>query len=539
MFDNLKDAKILIVDDQEANVSLLEVLCRRDGFAHVRSTTDSRTVVALFSDFAPDLILLDLLMPHLSGFEVLEQLRPLIPDDAYLPILVLTADVTPEVKRRALASGAKDFLTKPLDVLEVMLRITNLLETRLLHRQLQSQNLNLEEQVRHRTAELVQANTELRAGIAERDRAELEIQHQLQRLRALREIDLSIIGSTDLHLSLNVVLEQVMRQLSVDATDILLFHAQTHTLEYAAGRGFRSRAITHTRLRLGQDSAGRAALEREVQHVADLSASARFGRAELVTAESFVEYYGVPLLAKGQVIGVLEAFHRQPIRPDPNWLEFLEALAGQAAIAIDNAQLFVSLQRSNAELVVAYETTLEGWSNALDLRDRETEGHTLRVTEMTERLARTMGIDSLDLVHIRRGALLHDIGKMGVPDSILLKPGKLLEEEWAVMRMHPVYAYQLLSPITYLRPALDIPYAHHERWDGHGYPRGLRGEEIPLAARLFAVVDVWDALRSDRPYRLGWPDHEVVDHIRSLADTHFDSAVVDIFLGLVENSGSA
>jgi putative nucleotidyltransferase with HDIG domain len=257
-----------------------------------------------------------------------------------------------------------------------------------------------------------------------------------------------------------------------------------------------------------------------------------------MSVERFVEYYGVPLIAKGQVVGLLEIFHRQPLAPDPLWLEFLEALAGQAAIAIDNAQLFAGLQRSNAELVVAYETTLEGWSNALDLRDRETEGHTLRVTKMTERLARTMGIEALELVHIRRGALLHDIGKMGVPDAILLKPGQLVEDEWAVMRMHPVYAYQLLSPITYLRPALDIPYAHHERWDGSGYPRGLKGEEIPLAARLFTVVDVWDALRSDRPYRQGWPDQQVVDHIRSLAHSHFDPTVVEIFLGIIENQSA-
>ena len=154
-------------------------------------------------------------------------------------------------------------------------------------------------------------------------------------------------------------------------------------------------------------------------------------------------------------------------------MAFWKRFAGQAAIAIDNAQLFENLQHSNAELVLAYDTTIEGWSHALDLRDKETEGHTQRVTEMTLRLAKAMGIDEAELVHIRRGALLHDIGKMGVPDNILLKPGELTEEEWGSCTQHPQLAYDLLSPIAYLRPALDIPYCHHEKWDGTGYPRGL------------------------------------------------------------------
>jgi PAS domain S-box-containing protein len=191
-----------------------------------------------------------------------------------------------------------------------------------------------------------------------------------------------------------------------------------------------------------------------------------------------------------------------------------------------------SLQRANAELVLSYNDTLEGWSRAMDLRDKETEGHTQRVTEMTMQLARAMGVSEEAIVHIRRGALLHDMGKMGIPDNILLKPDKLTEGEWAIMRRHPGYAYDLLSPIEYLRPAMDIPYYHHEKWDGTGYPAGLAGEQIPLAARLFAVVDIWDALRSDRPYRPAWPEEAVLAHIASLAGTHLDPKVVEAFLRL-------
>jgi HD-GYP domain-containing protein (c-di-GMP phosphodiesterase class II) len=193
--------------------------------------------------------------------------------------------------------------------------------------------------------------------------------------------------------------------------------------------------------------------------------------------------------------------------------------------------------RSGQELARAYDSSLDGWSRALDLRDKETEGHTRRVTDMTLRLARAMGVPEADLVNIRRGSLLHDIGKMGIPDSILLKPGPLTDDEWKVMRRHPVYAYDFLSPTPYLRPALDIPYCHHEKWDGTGYPRGLRGEEIPRAARIFAVADVWDALRSDRPYRAAWTAEKAREYIRDQTGKHFDPRVVVAFLR-IESQGA-
>jgi HD-GYP domain-containing protein (c-di-GMP phosphodiesterase class II) len=236
-------------------------------------------------------------------------------------------------------------------------------------------------------------------------------------------------------------------------------------------------------------------------------------------------------MAKGHITGVLEVYHRAPLILDTEWLNFLEALAAQAAIAIDNATLFNELQRSTIEITVAYDATLEGWAHALDLRNRATEQHTKRVMEMTLRLARTMGISEKELVHIRRGSLLHDIGKIGIPDSILLKPGTLTDEEWTLIYKHPQYAFDMLQPIAYLRPALDIPYAHHEKWDGSGYPRSLKGEQIPLAARIFSVADVWDAMTDEqRPYRKALSKDEVREYIRSLAGTQLDPKVVDAFL---------
>jgi HD-GYP domain-containing protein (c-di-GMP phosphodiesterase class II) len=188
------------------------------------------------------------------------------------------------------------------------------------------------------------------------------------------------------------------------------------------------------------------------------------------------------------------------------------------------------LQNANLKLNLAYDATLEGWSKALDLKDHETEGHSLRVTDRTIILANILGVSDEELVHIRRGALLHDIGKVGVPDSILLKPDKLDDDEWVVMKQHPTLAYELLNPIDYLKPSLDIPYCHHEKYDGSGYPRGLRGKEIPLAARIFAIIDVYDALTSTRPYRQAWSKKDALKYISDEKGKHFDPDIVDAFL---------
>lgn len=362
-------------------------------------------------------------------------------------------------------------------------------------------------------------------------RAEAKYRTRSEHLQALRHIDLAITGSLDLRVTLNVVLDQVAQQLGVHAADVLLLNPHTQTLEYAAGRGFRHQGIERSRLRLGEGYGDRALFERNIIRLSSIpEAGSTFLRAPLLEGEDFVAYFAVPLIAKGQVKGLLEIFHREGLDPGREWLDFLETLAGQAAIAIDNATLFEGMQRSNIELTLAYDDTIEGWSRALDLRDKETEGHSRRVTAMSLRLARALGMEESGLVHVRRGALLHDIGKMGVPDQVLLKPGPLTEEEWAIMRRHPVYAYEMLSPVAYLRRALDIPYCHHEKWDGTGYPRGLKGEQIPFAARIFAVVDVWDALRSQRPYRAAWPEEKVLEHIREQAGKHFDPVVVEAFL---------
>jgi len=200
-----------------------------------------------------------------------------------------------------------------------------------------------------------------------------------------------------------------------------------------------------------------------------------------------------------------------------------------------NNDLVLDLQHTNQNIQQAYESTLEGWSRALEIRDRETQGHTQRVTQMTMRMSRLMNFTEEQLCHIRRGTLLHDIGKLGIPDEILHKPGSLTEQELTIMRTHTQIAYNLLSPIDYLKPALNIPYYHHEKWDGTGYPQQIKGLDIPLEARIFAIIDVYDALSHDRPYRKAWPKQKVIEYILSESGKHFDPNVVEIFIREIQN----
>ncbi|MFN2143742.1 MAG: PAS domain S-box protein, partial [Anaerolineales bacterium] len=355
-----------------------------------------------------------------------------------------------------------------------------------------------------------------------------------RRLAALRTIDSAISTSFDIFPIFEVLLEAVETQLNVDAAAIWTYSSHTQTIDFIHGRGFEENRLRKSSLRLGQGLAGRVAVERRLIRIERLAQVEDPSLLPVFTSEDFCYYQGVPLIAKGEIKGVLEVYHRST--PDTNWewQEFLNTLAGQAAIAIDNSELFNNLQATNFELSLAYDETLEGWARALEMRDLETLGHSDRVTSLTLRLAEELGVDDSELVHIRRGALLHDIGKMGTPDQILNKPGPLDADEWQVMKQHPEHAYRMLSPIRYLRQALDIPYCHHEKWNGKGYPRGLKGREIPLSARLFAVVDVWDALLSDRPYRPAWTEERAFDLILSESGKHFDPMVVDAFMRLKE-----
>ncbi|THF84375.1 PAS domain S-box protein [Deinococcus sp. KSM4-11] len=375
---------------------------------------------------------------------------------------------------------------------------------------------------------------------AERQIQQLNItlQRKLEHLTGLHKIDAAITSSPDLYMTLGVVLDEVVAQVEVDAATVQLLDTHAMTLTYAATRGFTAPLPQEPATRLGQGLSGRVALTREPVIVNDLRAAALPAiRQAWADREGFCAYAAVPLSAKGKSLGVLGVFRRQPFDEATDWLATLQILAGQAAIAVENTQLFLGLERSNLELGLAYQETIEGWARALDLRDKETEGHSRRVTEMTVRLCRALGVAGVDLVHVQRGALLHDIGKMGIADAILLKPGPLTEEEWVEMRKHPGYAVELLSPIRFLHPAMDIPQYHHEKWDGSGYPHGLRETAIPLTARAFAIVDVYDALTNDRPYRQAWSRTRALTHLQDQAGRHFDPEIIRTFTAMMQVDG--
>ncbi len=258
-----------------------------------------------------------------------------------------------------------------------------------------------------------------------------------------------------------------------------------------------------------------------------------FAFPELLT--NLVTLAGVPLVTKGETFGSIVIGSSRKLVEDE--LRLLKTIGDLASSAIHRSDLYEQTSAQASELKQAYNATLEGWAHALELRDKETQGHSLRITNMTLELARRMGFENENLEHVRRGALLHDIGKMGVPDTILLKPGSLTEDEWAIMQKHPIYAHEMLSELPYFKEALDIPYCHHEWWDGSGYPRGLKGTDIPLPARIFAIVDAWDALVSDRPYRKAWVKQNALKHIIDQAGTHFDESVVNVFVEMLKEQG--
>jgi response regulator RpfG family c-di-GMP phosphodiesterase len=547
--------KILIVDDQEQNLYLLKSLLEGHGY-QVEKATNGVEALELARVSPPELIISDILMPVMDGFTLCqnwtkdEQLKN-------IPFVFYTATYTdPKDEALALSLGAARFIIKPVEMEEfisIIEQVISEVEKGVLAvprepyqegiTYYRMYNESLIRKLEDKMLELEKANRALDEDIAERRRAEMEIarlfeesQRRLKQVETLHSIDLTISASMDLRMTFNILLKHVESLLDVDAVDILLLIPNSQQFRFSAGRGFRTDAIERVSVRVGTSFARRAILEREPVLVSgELVAQADGEFAKVYEKEGFFAYAGVPLIVKGQIKGVLEVYHRSPHRSELEWLNLLETLASRTAIAIDNAQLFNDLQQSNLELTLAYDATIAGWSRAMDLRDKETEGHTQRVTDLTLKLARAMGIKENQLTHIHHGALLHDIGKMGVPDNILLKADALTDEEWEKMRKHPDFAYEMLSSIRYLQPALDIPYCHHEKWDGSGYPRGLKGEEIPLVARIFTVADVWDAITSDRPYRKGWSKEAALAYIKEQSGNYFDPQVVDGFLEMISN----
>lgn len=334
-----------------------------------------------------------------------------------------------------------------------------------------------------------------------------------------------------LGVTLDALLDRLAAQPETGAVALYLWRPQTQRLEYAGGRGVPEEAVRAGGFRKGEGRIGAVASGGD-GFIAPLDPTDR--RSPALDANGLKARVVHPMRIDGDLVGVLEVFLSDV---DGGAEAFYGFAAEQAAVAIRNAQELDAGVVARRELERAYDKTVEGWSRAVSLRDRGTEGHTVRVTGLTIKMGRAMSLSDEEMIHLRRGSLLHDVGKMEIPDRILHKQERLTEEEWEIMRQHPLWGYEILSAIPFLHPAIDIPYCHHERWNGSGYPRGIQGEEIPLAARIFAVTDVWDAMTSDRTYRKAIPPHQVRSTILQSSGSLFDPQVIEVFSEVVPRQG--
>lgn len=377
----------------------------------------------------------------------------------------------------------------------------------------------------------------LNIDLTEQKAAQERVLLELGKIEMLREIDKRIIGHMDVKNTFEFICTRLVTLVKADAVSIHLYNPERDVIEPLATSGFKFLSTACLNGVMKNSLCWHVLHSQAIITDSDPKYVEWFRNCPCIVDGGFRGYIGFPISSDSGPSGVLELHFNEKQELSDDWINFLLTVAGQAAIVLDNTFLYSRLEESNRELETAYEATITGWSHALELRDKETKGHSERVLRMAVDLARQMGITEPELVHFRRGVLLHDIGKMGIPDNILLKPASLTDDEWVIMRKHPQYAYDLLKGIDYLRPSLEIPYRHHERWNGSGYPGGLSGEEIPLPARIFAVVDVWDALISDRPYRPGWSQEEVIHYLRQNAGILFDPLVVERTIALVTTPG--
>ena len=358
---------------------------------------------------------------------------------------------------------------------------------------------------------------------------------QIRNVSFLKLISRTINVEMDFETVVDPLLRKIQEILDCDAIALFLNDKTKDELRCRAQSGFKTSIVTHVSIPFGQPYVGIAAEEQRIVSVSDFKdLDSKSSLAALVKAEKFLTQSCAPIIIGGKVIGVLEVFQRRINTPNSEWFILFDAIATQTGLALDYNSINADLQQAYLDLELSYEATIEGWSAAMDYRDQETEGHSKRVTSLTLSLSTLLGVSEEEMTAIRRGALLHDIGKIGIPDSILKKPGPLDAQEWALMKKHPLIAYELLSKIPYLKQSLDIPLYHHEKWDGSGYPYGLKGEKIPFSARLFSIIDVFDALTSDRPYRQAWTKAETLRYIQEQGGSQFDPAIVKAFISMIE-----
>jgi len=500
------EVAILIVEDEAAHAELLRRAFAARGQGFRPEFTSSLSEARRFlKDRNPSLVIADLVLPDGHGTELLET------GEVSCPLLVMTSHGNEQMAVEAMKLGALDYLVKSPAMLS---DIPHTVERALREwKHLEEEKRAREEQQRMVMRTRRQNDVLLR----------LAIDPNLAAGRlgpAARSIAAESAEAIDVERVALCRLAEDGSFVSLDEyTRSSGRHDSGNPMPKARSLGF-SRTLESGRVVAVHDTGEDPRTQKLYE---------QFWRPHNVAA-----CLSAPVRVQGRVIGVVCLDH---VGAPREWTTDEITFSSQLADLAAQAFLSADLRDKNKELSEAYDTTLEGWSRALELRDKETVGHTRRVTDLTVRLAEEMGVPRREWVHIFRGALLHDIGKMAIPDRVLQKPGPLTDEEIIIMQRHPEYAREFLAGIPFLQPALDIPYCHHEKWDGSGYPRGLAGEEIPLSSRLFSVIDVWDALSSDRPYRSAWATERVREYISAESGSHFDPAAADAFLHMTKDQG--
>jgi response regulator RpfG family c-di-GMP phosphodiesterase len=492
-----KPLQVLIVEDQPDDAELMVIHLENEGFTvkWQRVQTKPDYLKALVEK--PDLILADWSLPQFSGMQALELMNE---SGLNIPFILVSGSIGEEAAINAMHQGASDYILKD-----------------------QSKRLG----------QAVQRTLDSRRYRHEKEQAEADLTRRLTELEVLYSISSSLRYVEDLDTMLSTLLEQTLAAFETEAGAIWLDKLDDGNLYQASAKGWLTQLEDEKYFPPGEGIVGITYASGKPHTSNEFVIDPNISKHNRLNMPAGWGGAYLPIHNGIDVIGALLIAVKHPRVITSDELKLLSSIAEMAGIAVHRIRLFEQLQTSEAALVEAYDETIKGWAAALELRDQKTEGHSERVTEMTLALAKKFGFNEEQLTHIYRGSLLHDIGKMGVSDTILLKPGSLDDREWEVMRRHPIYAYQVLAPIAYLKPALNIPYYHHEKYDGSGYPQGLKAEEIPLEARIFAVIDVFDALTSDRPYRPAWSRKDALDLIKKESATHFDPQVVEEFLKMV------
>ncbi len=492
------EGEILVVDDELVMCELLSDLLKDKGF-NVEYVLSGQEGIDKVKERNFDVVITDLKMPDMSGIKVLEELKKY---DQDMIIIVITGFPSFETVQSALRIGAYDYVSKPFNIDEISFTIIravafrNLTRTnKRLMKELEEQNSKLEEKVKERTKEL----------------------------SLLYQIGQDISSSLKLDEVLSIIVDRISAVLDLDMCSILLVDKKSDELLIRVARGLDKDIIVQTRVKIGEPISGWVAQHKEAVWVEDIEKDSRFTRRnnEKYYTHSFIS---APLIVKGEIIGVINVNNKRSKQPFiEEDFRFVKGIAVEAAIAVENARLYTSLEETYMGAVMAL-------TSAIDAKDHYTCSHSEHVTEYAVAIAKEMGLSEEEAEEIRHACQLHDVGKIGVHDYILTKPGKLTIEEWEEMKQHSLKGAEILKPLIFLDGVIKLVAEHHERYDGKGYPFGIKAEEITLGARIMAVADSFDAMVTDRPYRKAFSKEEALAEVKKNSGSQFDPKVVEAFL---------